>query len=236
MRHILREVLRARQQAGDKLGRGGEKHNASDKIPRTRTGEEHMRNGLRYRLARQSVVVRPRKGCLQSSIGKNFIGEGAIKVIGLIEVFGIVTVEIDGKLRLHPRRHDEEGTAHQSGGSQLERDHGLYGRAMVFSRDGFWWKREDLPHLPYFYISHVIHGVCVPNGPSESQRSMEGKTEYISRDDDNIRAYGVISWDRGIHVKIDIASMNSMFESELRGAELRIVRSILIVPVLSAQL
>jgi hypothetical protein len=115
--------------------RNGE-YNASDKIPRTRTGEEHMRNGLRYRLARQSVVVRPHRGCLWGSIGKIFIGEGAIKVIGLIEVFGIVTVEVDGKLRLHPPRRDEEGTAQQSD-SQLDRDHGRYGRAMEFARDGF---------------------------------------------------------------------------------------------------
>jgi hypothetical protein len=95
--------------------------------------------------------------------------------------------------------------------------------------------KVKIPHLPYFSISQVIHGVCVPNGPSESQRwMMEGKTEYISRDD--ICAYGVIHGIGEFTLKIDLASMNSMLESELRGAKLRIVRSILIVPMLSAQL
>jgi hypothetical protein len=42
---------------------------------------------------------------------------------------------VDGRLRLHPRRRDEECTAQESG-SQLERDHGLYGRT-TGQQDGF---------------------------------------------------------------------------------------------------
>ena len=82
------------------------------------------RNGLRYRLARHSVVW-PRKGCLRGSIVKIFNGEG---IPDVFDVFGVTAV-VGVRLRLHARRRDEECTAQESG-SQFERDHSLYERAM----------------------------------------------------------------------------------------------------------
>jgi hypothetical protein len=111
-----------------KLGQGVI-HRKKRKSPGRLTGEEYMRSGrdgVRYRLARDSVVWLS-KGCLWGSIvivKIFFDGEG------VFEVFGVAVV-VDGRLRLHLRRRREECTAQESG-SQLERDHGLYERTRLW--------------------------------------------------------------------------------------------------------